>query len=129
MADLGSDFHGYPDIHPTLKQVSGTLCLVQALARRLETPRGGLFYDPDYGTDLRKFVNQSGVTRAQVVSAIQTECLKDQRVASVTATVEFADTDMTIFISVTPDGESESFSFTLNVGALTVELIDFSGAT
>lgn len=125
MADLGSDFFGYPDIHPTLKQVSGNLCLAQALARRLETPRGGLWYDPDYGEDLRKFVNQSGVQAFQVVSAIQSECLKDERVESVEAEVEFADTALTVFISVTPKDQDEPFELTLKVSALTIELIQF----
>ena len=39
--------------------VGGLLNLGQALAHRLETPRGGLFYDGDYGTDLRAYCNDT----------------------------------------------------------------------
>lgn len=128
MPDLGSDFSCYPDMSPTLKVVSGERCLAEHLASRLETPLGGLFYDPNYGTDLRAFVNQSGVTSYRIASAVESECAKDERVESVTVDVTIADTAITVFISVDPATESglAEFEFTLNVSQLSVELLDFS---
>lgn len=126
MTDLGSDFACYPDMSPTLKVVSGERCLAEHLASRLETPTEGLWYDPNYGTDLRAFVNQSGVSRSRVASVIQTECKKDERVAEVTAEVNVTSDTITAFISVTPDDPNASpFVFTLNVSQLTVELLNF----
>jgi phage baseplate assembly protein W len=127
MSDLGSDFSCFPDMSPTRKVVSGERCLAEHLASRLETPRGGLFYDPNYGTDLRAYVNRSGVTKYQVTSDIQTESLKDERVAKVVPDVTITNTTITARISVVPeDSTLKPFDFTINVSQLTVELVNFS---
>ena len=49
--------------------VSGVAALTQALLRRLTTPRGGLFYDPNYGTDIRAWVGET--TTPDRVSTLQ----------------------------------------------------------
>jgi hypothetical protein len=64
--DYGTDISCYPDIDASFGVVSG-FTLIEDLARRLETPRGGLFYDSNYGTDVRGWVNAAG-TPAQIAT-------------------------------------------------------------
>jgi phage baseplate assembly protein W len=77
------------DITSPAVMISGNLAVGQAIARRLQTPRGDLIDDPNYGTDLTAYLLDD-VTPAQV-NAIQTnvnqECLKDQRVQAASTTV------------------------------------------
>lgn len=130
MSDLGSDFSCITDITPTLKTVEGIECLAEGLLRRLITPRGGLYGDPHYGTDIRNFLNQSGVTAAQVESAIQTECLKDERVAEIAADVTSTGVGtqtITADIRVTAYN-GVSFEFTISVGQLTAAILELRKA-
>jgi phage baseplate assembly protein W len=70
--------------------VAGQTNLRDALVRRLQTPRGGLWYDPDYGLDLREFVQRHWDDAAQYEMQIltQAECEKDLRVQRAEVTVE-----------------------------------------
>src|SRR5690349_16156686 len=98
--DFGSDISGFPDLDPTFSLVSGTTALAQAIARRLESPRGSLWYAPDYGTDVRGRLNDaftaSGLHALQ--SDIEAECEKDERIrhASATVTLDSRRSTMTI---------------------------------
>lgn len=70
---------------------SGPRNVANALSRRLVTPRGGLFYDPDYGFDVRSYLGVA-LTRgklAELVQGAESECLKDVRVQALVATVDF----------------------------------------
>lgn len=56
--------------------------LLERIVARLRTARGALFYDADFGFDLRAFLNIR-VTDAnvqQMVSGVETECEKDPRI-------------------------------------------------
>lgn len=69
--------------------LSGADNLVAALLRRLITPRGGLFYDPNYGVDLREYV-QAALGPQEIYEIEEftaAELAKDPRVLSATATV------------------------------------------
>ena len=98
--------------------------LAEALARRLITPRGGLFYDPDYGTDLRVYLGEP-ITDALIyeierVAALEAE--KDPRVEAATATITRAGVDgLRLRLDVTT--AEEPFRFVLRVDALTVEVL------
>jgi hypothetical protein len=117
VADLGSDFSGILDIDPALTVVSGPRCLAEALARRLTTPKGRLLGDPDYGHDLRQYLNAAIVDTAQIANAIEIECLKDERVQGVTASVTFDAATQTITANIIVKiSDAESFPFTLAVG-------------
>jgi len=80
--ELGRDFSALPDL--SLSVQSGARNLAEALARRLITPRGGLFYDPSYGTDIREFINSEDddETRFEMTTRISAEIDKDERVLS-----------------------------------------------
>jgi hypothetical protein len=62
--------------------VTGFPVLLEALARRLKTPRGGLFYDLSYGFDVRQFLNSRMLDDVlfRLVSGVETELEKDARV-------------------------------------------------
>jgi phage baseplate assembly protein W len=87
IAGLGTDISAIPDLNWNTK--SGIANLGEALTRRLGTPRGQLVYDPNYGLDLREWLNQAldATTLAQACIAIGNECLKDERVAACTALI------------------------------------------
>lgn len=105
---------------------SGFRNLGNALARRLSTPRGALFYDPGYGLDLRSYLN-AGLTDAklsELVSAIGSECEKDERVqqADVTATYSYQTSTLRVRIEVlTADGP---FRLILGVDQVTVAILN-----
>jgi phage baseplate assembly protein W len=125
MATLGTDISCYPDLDAAETLVSGRTGLAQAIARRLTTPRGGLFYDGHYGTDLRSFLSEGfgPDTQARVAAAIEAECRKDERVAGVSADVTFNPAAQSMKISVSLNDGDGPFTLTLSVTALTVELL------
>ncbi len=62
--------------------VTGFQVLLEALARRLSTPRGGLFYDLSYGFDIRQFLNAriNEENKYKLIVGVELECLQDPRV-------------------------------------------------
>jgi len=129
MADLGTDFHLVTDLDANLSPVSGGLCLTEAVVRRLSTPRGALFYDADYGTDVRQYLNSAGLSEFAVAAAVESESLKDERVESAAATVTINAADKSLTVDLRIDTDDGPFVLTISVDDLTVELIDFSDAT
>ncbi len=101
---------------------TGRICLANALARRLITPRGGLFYDPDYGFDVRAYLNVALTRskRGELVAGIEDECRKDARVQSVVATVTqvgFPRADLQVSLLVTP-AAGPAFPLVLSIADL-----------
>src|SRR5438045_1552992 len=92
MADFGHDLWLDDDLDMSMREVDGFLCLGQALKRRLQTPRGGLIDDPNYGTDVTGRLNDDVTPRelAQMGSEIDPEFVKDERVLRSTTTVAYA---------------------------------------
>lgn len=123
--DTGTDFACYPTqeqiknaakpellpggVGRVFRLVSGQENLLQALMRRLETPRGALAAfggDPDYGRDISDLLNQ-GFSPARLAAAetdIGVELEKDDRVfrADVSVTLPTATSKLTIEIRVIP---------------------------
>ena len=124
MADLGTDIAGISDVSPALETVSGRLGLIQAIARRLITPRGALWYATDYGYDLRQYLSGITVAPASIASQVEAEAEKDERVEQASAVVSFAGDRLLVKLSVI-DG-SGPFEFTLAVSKVTSTLL--SGA-
>lgn len=111
------------DIDAALTVVSGWRNLGNALARRLTTPYGSLFYDPDYGYDLRALLNAAVRDTGRIAARIVKEMLKDKRVARATADVRFDGDTITVHIGITPKGENPAFSMVMNVSQVTVETL------
>lgn len=99
--------------------------LAEALARRLETPRGGLFYDADYGLDVRAMLNDAMTENglAAIEDAILSEILKDDRVenAEVAATFSMEEESLSVRIEVLA-GE-EPFPLVLKIDDVSAKIL------
>ncbi len=130
----GSDLSCADDLAADMAEVDGfsTLALAQAIVRRLDCPRGGLPDDPDYGIDLRSYVNR-GTTRDGILAlagAVRSEIEKDDRVDRVAVTVTPLPTGQALGVRlvVTPaDPSLGGFALTLAVTSAQV-VIDEMGA-
>jgi len=119
--DYGDDIGGVFDISADLLVVRGRVALSHAIARRLTTPRGGLFYDLSYGHDVRQYVNAPSVQPGTIESQVSTECLKDERVLDATVSVIGVGEELRIEVLLI-DAQGP-FRLTLKVTQLTVELL------
>lgn len=124
--DFGTDLSFFPDLDPGFGVVSGADCLGQALARRLETPRGGLWYDADYGTDIRDRLNDAATQAGwhALQSDIEGECEKDERVRHASATVTLDTASSTLTVSISCDTADGPFVFVLSADALSVQFLE-----
>jgi phage baseplate assembly protein W len=119
MVDYGTDISCAQDLDPYFGTVTGAEGVAQALARRLQTPLGGLLTDPTYGFDLRALLNSS-FTRADVLalqSSIESQCLLDERVDSVGVDVSLPVLNGAATVQVSPvlvDGETFNLTFEIS---------------
>lgn len=121
MADLGTDFAGVNDITPTLQVVSGRRCLIEAIARRLITPRGALWYDPDYGYDLRQYLSGITVAAGSIAASVAAEAEKDERVEQASADVTFSGSVLNVKLAIAD--AAGPFQFVLRISQVTVEIL------
>lgn len=120
---FGTDFAAIPDFDgQTLKREYDNLA--EALARRLITPRGALWYAPDYGTDLRAYLGEpmTDALRYEVERLAALEVEQDPRVEEASATLTYLGREeMRLSLSVrTLYGP---FALVLRVDALNVEVL------
>jgi phage baseplate assembly protein W len=120
-ADLGTDVTLVSDLAPVWGVSDGFTNLAAAIARRLDTERGSLFYAPDYGMDLKAYLNQdmSEADMSALQGAIASEIEKDPRVNSCTAVVTRGSLDVAMGIE-TDDGP---FDLVVRPTDLTIELL------
>jgi phage baseplate assembly protein W len=118
----GSDLSCAEDLTPRMDVVDpfSTRAIGEAIARRLDTPRGSLPGSPDYGIDLRSYLNR-GTTAAEINSLadrIRVELSRDDRIASlrVRVTPNATGSTLSVAIAVVPvDPRLGAFSLTLAV--------------
>ena len=123
----GSDSYCLTDVQLIDLQVTDPAQLIgQRIARRLQTPYGALAAigdDPDFGFDVRQLVN--GKIRpadlGQVQALIRAEVLKDEQIESATVNVVGANGEITISIAAVI--AAGPFSLTMNVNALTTDVV------
>lgn len=123
MADLGSDFSGILDIDSALTVVEGERCFAEGLARRLTTPAGRMLGDPDYGHDLRQYINAAINNTSHVSLAGENECLKDERTEGVTAEVTLESSVQELSADIKVKVSDDEFEFTLNVTETTAAIL------
>lgn len=117
--NFGSCWSCISDLTMPSVMASGNQCVAEAIARRLQTPRGGLIDDPNYGYDLTAWLD-ADVTPAQIASIqsnVNAECVKDQRVTSAQSTVTFLPTGLLI-VTIQLTTAAGPFSLTLSVSSL-----------
>lgn len=113
--------------------VSGARLLAEACYRRLTTERGTLLYDRNYGLSLSQLISSdmSADEIATLPGKIRSELLKDKRIASVSVstTVEARGPiwSMTLDIDCL-SADRESFSLSVGVSDVTVQLLGIGGA-
>lgn len=107
-------------------EISGRPLLIEALLRRLVTRRGSLLGSPDYGTDVRAWINKdvSKADAARLGGLISAELAKDERVRSAAATATFANSTLTVLITIV-DGAGP-FKLTVAVTDATLKLLGVS---
>jgi phage baseplate assembly protein W len=122
MSDFGRDFSALPDQAFSLQE--GLPNLAEAIARRLMTPRGGLFYDPSYGLDVRQYLNEANTVavRFELASLVEAECEKDPRVLAATVEVETLDTRSVRLRAALTTAEGP-FPLVIRADELTVEVL------
>ena len=122
---LGSDFSCEEDLDANLTPVSGRLGLAQSVLRRYISPTGSLFYDSDYGDDIRRYVNNVGPTEMRASAAAEGEAEKDERVdrADVDATKSGSALELKVVLT---DGDGP-FELTIGVDELSASLLIESG--
>jgi hypothetical protein len=131
--DLGTDIGCVTDIDQSMGLVSGRLNLCHAIARRLSTPRGWLYDsfqgDPDYGLDLREWLNGDFTTSElnSKPSEIEDEVLKDERIQACTVTATFTPATSTAEIQILLEDADGPFSLVLAVSSVTVSLLSVGG--
>jgi len=121
MADLGTCMGCVEDIRPVM--VSGRLAHAESIARRFQTPNGGLIDDPTYGYDIAGELNDdvSTLDLARMKARGEAECLKDERTLAATLTLVFANGVLTVTIILT-DAQGP-FVLVLSVTQLSVQLL------
>ena len=141
---LGTDLSGIADLTPHMGESSGRQCLAEALARRLITPRGALFYDQLYGYDVVTAEINNDITASDVpriAANIESEFRKDERVIDAKVTVQFVGPDQVdaaragvvanpapgtqgvlVISAVVNDGQGP-FTLTLTATSVTVQLL------
>jgi phage baseplate assembly protein W len=122
---LGSDVLVFPGLDETFTLVSDSRVLTEALARRLCTPRGTLPFHPDYGLDLRQYLNQSMTADAlyRLKTAAERECEQDERVGSADAVVTYTPSSSSLKVSLTINTAAGPFRLVLSVTQVSVDLL------
>lgn len=126
MTDFGSDVSTFPDLDPTFSPITGRRAVGEAIARRLETPRGGgLFYNPAYGYDLRSAMNsaQSPSSLAAIAAAVENEAVQDERVSAATATVTLDNATNIMRVSLALETAEGPFALVLAISAVSVDVL------
>lgn len=130
---LGTNSAGVLDLAPSMPSVSGKTQLIQAIARRLQTPPGdpfteggnGLVNFSEYGIDLRDYVNETLSQQEALMLArkIEAQLLQDERIegASCRVTIDAAAGTMTVEAEVS--SAEGPFALVLSIGDVTVESI------
>jgi phage baseplate assembly protein W len=130
----GYDMNVVADATPDMADVGGLTVLVNALARRLATPRGGLIDDPNYGYSLEQHINseiRSAASIARIAANIDAEFQKDPRVYASNTQATFFGTVLTTVSTIRPSA-GPSFTLVLSVGALNtagVQILSVSPTT
>jgi phage baseplate assembly protein W len=87
--DFGHDLSCVDDLDEAMSEVDDITLLAQAILRRLSTPRGSLWQDPDYGKNLQDYLSaaQTPAQLAAIPGEVRNEVLKDERIASASVKV------------------------------------------
>lgn len=116
-AALGRDIAAYAadpeDIDPFFSLASGPRAAAEAIVAALAHEPNTLWWAIDRGTSLRAFLHRT-VTPPAIAAAVESECLKDERVADATVTASVLGNEVRLQIELQLK-TTETVQFTLNV--------------
>lgn len=121
----GRDLAGVSDIDELFIEVEGDDAMVQALARRLITPRGTLIDDDDYGMDLRSYLSRklTEPELAALPSSVANELRKDDAVIDVTCELVVYEAGERIELDIQVDRGTDTLAFTFALTPSKVSVI------
>jgi len=115
--DLGADIMCEHDLDPGLRLVTGTRNVAWDIAWRIQTVRGGLFYDANYGAGMIESCHD--VVDRRVLSTcqatIQAELRKDDRILSSTTSVRWSPATRTMSSELVCTSAAGPFRLVANV--------------
>lgn len=121
------DVYGVDDFLPHMPEVRGRLALGHRLARRLTCPRGRVPWLPNDGTDLRLYL-LAKKTPGEIAQAAKLECLKDEQVERVTASVEVLGSGTQMILTLIVEDAAGPFKLTLTIDVAAETLIALEAA-
>lgn len=124
--DYGTDYSTFTDLDETFTPRRGKRVVAERLARWFLTPRGQQEFYPDRGFDLRQFLSE-GFTDGiafMICSGMEREAEKDEAVEEATAKIELFDAGERMKVTLDVTTGEGPFTMTLNVTAVTVELLE-----
>lgn len=114
------------DLTPDMSTVTGSNAIKQAIARRIITPRGGLWYSSGYGFDVRRLLNaaMSNASVWKIKNAIYAQAIAEERVKRATVQVEWHSrtSSLRVFLSLVTD--LGPVSMTMTIDQLSVSLLE-----
>jgi|LNFM01.1.fsa_nt_gb phage baseplate assembly protein W len=121
--DFGDDIDGVLDVNSDFAIATPERALVQAALRRLTTPRGSLFYDPEYGYSLLARVADTidDATTFETASGVRAELERDERVLS--AEVEVIRTELALDVRVRLETNEGPYRLVLRATEVAVDLL------
>ena len=129
MALITTDYGKDVRIGKVVGTSSGLRNLIEALSRRLSIAKGSLFYDPEYGEDLRLYLNQEMTADVldTIKVAIEQQLERDERVQEARCKITFNSQafNLKINITITPF-IGKTFTLILSVDKLSVQLLEDS---
>lgn len=123
--DYGTDVSTFPDLDPSFTLISGPRVVIEAIARRLVTPRGTMPGRPNDGIDVRQWLNDSvdAGTLARMHGAIESEIAKDERVQRAAVSLAFDAASRTLRITINVRLDDGPFDLVLSVDRVTLSLL------
>lgn len=119
-SELGSCIGGISTVDFALSKVTGRTALAHRIMRRLNTPRGGLFYAPDYGYDLTALIG-STESLSLVEQRVEEQVLAEEEVSDARAAVSLSTGTLTVDIqAVSAEGP---FTLVISASDLTVSAL------
>lgn len=119
----GIDLSCISDLDPAMVEVSGRIALAQACVRRLQTPRGGLLEDPNYGYDIIGEIDgdMTSGDLARVGAQVDAELQKDERVLTSTTAATLIAPGLLV-LNITLQDQAGPFRLVLSASAVAANI-------
>lgn len=124
-SDFGFDIVVFPTLDMTWTPRRDAVALADAFLRRLFTPRGRLWAHPNYGFDIRDYLNDE--INRDTLNAIKAGCEaqaeQEERIFAARARVSYDLATEKIQVSVGLESAAGPFSLVLSVASLTTDIL------